>query len=149
MKRTLINCLAVLLIIVPTAIAMWAWIPLEELLKRTDVIVVARLTDVRTTTKPSRLTSVLRNQERVDYGSGTLTVTEVVRGSAKIGDKLRLEWSNPSGLICPRVEHAPYKSQTMVWLLQTSSNGAVRADYPGRVLDPKSRSELDALLKKK
>ena len=149
MKRTLVNCLAVLLIILPTAVAMWALVPMEELLKTTDIIVVARLSEVRQTTKPSWLISVFRNQTRIDYGSGTLTVAEVIRGSVKIGDKLRLQWSNDSRLACPRVEHAPYKDQTMIWLLQASTNGAVRADYPGRVVDPKRRDELDALLKKK
>ena len=144
-----IKCFAVLLIIVPTAIAMWALVPLKELLEKTDVIVVARLTEVRHTTKPSWFTSVLRNQRRIDYGSGTLTVTEVIRGSAKMGDKLRLEWSNDSRLICPRVEHGFHKDQTMIWLLQTSTNATVRADYPGRVLDLKSRGELDALIDKK
>lgn len=123
-------------------------VPLEELLKRTDVIVVARLTEVREKTKRRIDWSALR-VKGTDYGSGTLVVTEVIRGSAKLGAKLRLEWSNDSKLACPRVEHAPYKGQTMIWLLQKSTNGAVRADYPGRVLDAKNRGELDALLKKK
>ncbi len=105
---------------------------------QSKTIVVARLTGVREMTK-----------NRIDYGSGTLTVTEVLRGSAKTRDKLRLEWSNDSGLLCPRMELAPYEGKTKIWLLQTSANGAVRADYPGRVLDPKSRSELDASLGKK
>jgi hypothetical protein len=138
MKRTFINCLAILLFVAPAAVARVALIPLEALLKKTDVIVVARLTDVRETTK-----------ERLDHGSGVLTVTELIGGNAKVGDKLRLEWSNESEVICPRVEHASFKDQTVIWLLQTSTNGTVRADHPGRVLDPKSRGELDALLKKK
>ena len=137
MKRTLNTCLAVLLVVVPTAFAEWALVPLVELLKKTDVIVVARLTAVRERTKKG-----------VDYGSGTLSVTEVIRGGAKTGDKLRLEWSNSCELVCPRVEHGPYEGKTVIWLLQRSTNGAVRADYPGRVLDLKSRGVLDALLKK-
>ena len=136
MKRTLILCLAVVLIVVPGGFARWAPVPLKELLKKTDVIVVARLTGVRETTK-----------QGVDHGSGTLTVTEVIRGSVKKGDKLELEWSNDSDIICPRVDHATYDGKTMIWLLQTSTNGAVRADHPGRVIDPKNRVELDARLK--
>lgn len=138
MKHTLINCLAVLLIVVPPATAKWALVPLDDLLKETDIIVVARLTEVRETTKKT-----------TKYCSGTLTVTEVIRGNAKVSEELRLKWSNDRDIVCPRVEHAPYKGNPMIWLLQTSTNGAVRADYPGRVLDPKSRSELDMLLKKK
>jgi hypothetical protein len=137
MKRSSLLSLAALAIVVPTAVAMWALIPLEVLLKHTDVIVVARLSEVSKTTR-----------NRVDYGSGTLTVTEILRGKAKAGDKLRLEWSNHSDIVCPRVEHEPYNGQTMIWLLQTSSNGTVRADYPGRVLNIKKRAELNKLLKK-
>jgi len=148
MKRALINCLAVLLIIVPTAMANWALVPLEDLLKKTDVIVVARLTEVRERTK-RRIDWDKFRVTGTDYGSGTLTVTEVIRGSAKVGDKLRLEWSNDSGVACPRVEQAPHKDKMLIWLLQGSTNGAVRADYPRRVLGLGSRSELDALLKKK
>jgi hypothetical protein len=138
MKRSLINCLAVLLIGVPAAVAMWASVPLQDLLKETDVIVVARLSGVREITR-----------ERVDYGFGTLAVTEVIRGSAKAGDKLRLEWSNVSGLICPRLELSPCEGKTMIWLLQTSTNGAVRVDCPGRVFRLEGRSQLDVLLEKR
>lgn len=138
MKRVLIHCLSLLLFVVPVAVAKWARVSLEALLKETDVIVVARLTGVRESTKNG-----------MEYGSATLTIEEVLRGSAKKGDKLRLEWANQTGLICPRVEHAPKKGKTMIWLLQTSTNSAVTANYPGRVLDLEQRSELDALLNKK
>ena len=138
MKRTYLTCLAVLVSFIPAGFAIWASVPLKELLKETDLIVVARLTDV---------SSVTRN--RVDYGSGTLTVTEVIRGSAKAGDKLRLKWSNASGLVCPRVEHEGHKDQTLIWLLQSSRSKAVTANYPGRVLELKQRAELDQLLKEK
>ncbi len=123
---------------VPAGFAKWASVSLKELLKETDLIVVARLTDVSEVTTNS-----------VDYGSGTLTVTEVIRGSGKNGDKLRLEWSNATGLICPRVEHRGHKDQTLIWLLQSSTNTVVTADYPGRVLELKQRAELYKLLKKK
>jgi hypothetical protein len=46
-------------VIVPAVLATWAPISLEELLKQADVIVIARLTDVKETTKRG-----------TDYGSG-------------------------------------------------------------------------------
>ncbi|MGC3960637.1 MAG: hypothetical protein QM813_22700 [Verrucomicrobiota bacterium] len=137
MKRKYLACLAALFCFVPAGLAIWAHVSLKELLKETDLIVVARLTNV------SEVTT-----NRVDYGSGTLTVTEVIRGSAKTGDKLRLEWSNSSGIVCPRVEHRGHKDQTLIWLLQASTNKVVTADYPGRVLELKQRAELNKLLKK-
>lgn len=136
MKRIYLTCLAVVFSFIPAGFAIWASIPLKEVLKKTDLIVVARLTNV---------SAVTRNH--VDYGSGTLTVTEVIRGSAKAGDKLRLKWSNASGLVCPRVEHEGHKDQTLIWLLQSSTSKAVTANYPGRVLELKRRAELDLLLK--
>ncbi len=134
MKRALIRWPA-LLFVVPAAVAEWAMVPLEDLLKQTDVIVVARLTSVVTTTK-----------EAIDYSSGTLVVSEVLRGSAKAGQKLNLEWSNFTGLACPRVENCHHTNRAMIWLLQNSSNASVSADYPGRVLDLERRMELEALL---
>ena len=138
MRRTYLTCLVVLFALIPAGFAEWASVSLKDLLKETDLIVVARLTNVSEVTTNS-----------VDYGSGTLTVTEVIRGSAKTGDKLRLEWSNLSGLACPRVEHKGHKDQTLIWLLQSSTNKVVTADYPDRVLELKRRAELNELLKKK
>jgi len=137
MKRAFLLSLTALLIAVADGLARWASIPLNDLLKKTDLIVVARLSGVRETTK-----------KNFDYGSASLTVTESIRGTVKIGDKLRLEWSNPNDIICPRVEHAPYDGQTMIWLLQTSTNDAVRADHPDRVIPTSRRGEVDKLLKK-
>ena len=137
MKRFL-TALLVFGFLVSAALATWAPMTLEELLKQTDAIVVARLTDVKETTKRG-----------TDYGSGTLTVTEVIRGVIKSGGKLRLEWSNRSEVYCPRVEHKPHEGKTRIWLLQASTNGAFTANYPLRVLEVEKRKELDDLLKKK
>ena len=102
----------------------------RALLKETDAIVIARLTDVKETTKRG-----------TDYGSGTLTVTEVIRGGIKSGGKLRLEWSNRSEVYCPRVDHKPHERKTQIWLLQPSTNGAFTANYPLRVLEVERRKE--------
>jgi hypothetical protein len=67
MKRTYLTWLAVLFGSISAGFAMWADVSLKELLKDTDLIVVARLTNVSQVTTNS-----------VDYGSGTLTVAEVI-----------------------------------------------------------------------
>jgi hypothetical protein len=136
MKRVIRVSLAALLVLVPPAVAMWGVVPLETLLRESDVIVVAKLTDVRKT-----------KEQNVDYGSGTLTVTEVLRGKPKAGDQLRLEWANRWA--CPRLYHERHQSKTMIWLLQTSTNGTVSANYPWRVLEVTNRAALDELLRKK
>ena len=122
----------------PTAIARWANISLKDLLKETDMIVVATLTNVTETTT-----------NRVEYSSGTLVVGEVIRGNVKTGDRLQLRWENSSDIACPRIEHASQKGKTVIWLLQSSTNNTVSANYPGRVLEMKLRPELDQLLRKK
>lgn len=135
-RGTLIPCL-MLTLVLPAALAEWAFIPLETLLKSTDVIVVASLTDVSE-----------KSEKGTDYGAGTLIVAEVLRGNAKAGDKLKLEWLNGTLETCPRIEHTLHTNKTLIWLLQTSTNGTVRADYPGRVLELQRRKELQDLLKK-
>ena len=135
MKHTVIKWSALLLVLPAAALAKWAAVPLEKLLMQSDVVVAARLTDV------SEIST-----NGTDYGKGTLTITEVFRGNVKAGGKLKLEWSNATGWDCPRVEHAPHTNKTMIWLLQKSTNGAVNADHPSRVLGLESRSELEKLL---
>lgn len=119
------------------AYADWALISTEDLLKKTDWIVVAKLTDVVEFTK-----------DQQDFGRGTLVVSEVIRGSGTPVTKLVIEWSNPSRVACPRVEHRQHAGKPLIWLLQRSKNGATRADYPGRVLELQERGQLAALLKK-
>lgn len=104
--------------------AKWGYIPTEELVADSDLIVVGTLKDVRKYTRGEQ-----------DYGRGTIEVKEVLWGKAKPGDRLALRWSNSSRIICPRVEHKPHANKERVWLLKEGRCGTVRADYPGRVLD--------------
>ena len=205
MKRAFIYWL-ILMAIVPSVRAMWASVPLDELLKKSDAVVIARLTDVSEGTENGRgwillITIVLaamtafalflsfrrppegstvfpwlakslawrrriygmaclaaliavvyaeenwrRKPQYDDYASGTLTVVEVLSGTAQRGAKLRLEWLNPSGIVCPRVEHKRNEGPELIWLLNTFANGTVSANYPGRVLSLEARKEIEALL---
>src|SRR5437899_932571 len=126
MKLIIICSLAFL--VVATAFAEWAYVATKDLLKQTDLIVVARLTGVKEARKKE-------GKYEMDYGSGTLTVSEVVLGVATNGQKLKLEWVNAAMIACPRVEHRQHSDKTLIWLLQRTTNGAVMAGYPGRVLD--------------
>ena len=205
MKRAFVYWL-ILMAIVPSVSAMWASIPLDELLKKSDAVVIARLTDVSESTANGRgwillITIVLaataavalflsfrrppegatsfpwlaknlawrrriygmaclaaliavvyaeenwrRKPQYEDYGSGTLTVSEVLSGTVQRGAKLKLEWSNPSGIVCPRVEHKGNEGPALIWLLNTVANGTVTANYPRRVQSLEARKEIEALL---
>lgn len=114
----------------------WATISTEELLKHTDFVVVARLTKIHEFT-----------QGEYDYGSGILTVSEVLRGEVKAGQRLMLEWRNVSMIACPRVENGPHVGKPRLWLLHRSRSGGVMASYPGRVIRLEERAGLEALLK--
>jgi len=46
-------------------------------------------------------------------------------------------------------EHKGHQNQTLIWLLRSSTKKVVTADYPGRVLELKQRSELNKLLNMK
>ena len=204
MKRAFIYWL-ILMAIVPSVSADPLSFPLDELLKKSDLVVIARLTAVsestaigrnlillattilaaaaafalfRTFRKPSsqasqspsstkklawrrRICGIAclaaliavgyadnnrRSRPQYDYGSGTLTVSEVLSGTAQRGAKLRLEWLNSSGIVCPRVEHGGHEGQTLIWLLTTTTNGTVEAYYSGQVQGLQARKEIEALL---
>jgi hypothetical protein len=76
------------------ALAMWALIPLEDLVQDTDVIVIGTLQGVSQYTRNG-----------MDYAQGSIIIDEVVWGAANPGDLLTLKWQNQSNLVCPRVEH--------------------------------------------
>jgi len=134
MKFVATCCLTLL----PTtaAFARWSFVPTKTLLQQTDLIVEARLTGVKQVVRGGTI-----------FRWGTLTVQEGLRGRVRPGDTLRLEWDNPDGQVCPTIHHEYEAGKPRLWLLQRAIHGAVRADYPGRVLDPAKRKKLERLLK--
>jgi hypothetical protein len=136
MKQNFVLLIA-LLLIAPTTIANERFISLKELVKSSDVIVEARLSQVKEYTRKS-----------IDYGSGSLVVTKVIRGKAKVGSKLRLEWRNHHMLVCPRVEHGSRAGYTLTWLLRKDKNGAFQTIGSSSVLE-KGSKELQKVLKSK
>lgn len=115
----------------PKVSAMWNSIPLDDVVRDSDVIVVGTLSDVGESSWAGW-----------DFGNGTITVNDVLWGDAHVGDRLRLRWDNPSDLACPRVEHAPIAGVRCIWLLTRSRDGSVRADHPCRSISTESRAAV-------
>lgn len=134
MKR--LTLFSLVLFLAGTALGRWALIPAETLLSESDLVVVAQLSGVNKTTK-----------ENVDYGTGILSISEVLKGSANSGRKLTLEWSNHQR-ISRRLDHSGQDGKTNIWLLQKTTNGTFTANYPGRVIELERRTEVEKLLKK-
>lgn len=114
--------------------ATWALIPVEELVRESDLIVVGTLRDVEEHTA-----------DGTDYGRGRIAVREVIWGDAAPGDALLLRWDTPSAVVCPRVEHRYAANVEGIWLL-TRDGGAVAADYPGRFVKLSERGKVEAAL---
>jgi hypothetical protein len=135
--RKLLPALLLLFLILPANVrAMWAAVPLEELVQESDLIVVGTLRDVSEHTADGR-----------DYGEGRIVVREVIWGRVSPGDSLLLKWENSSAIVCPRVEHKYNEGEEGIWLL-TRDGEAVAANYPGRFVELKERGAvLKALLR--
>jgi hypothetical protein len=116
---------------------MWADVSLKELAKETDYAVIASLSDVKKWTKNG-----------IDFGKGTLTISDFLSPRRPNVNRITLIWSNPSGLICPRVEHEDSHGQQYIWLLQRTKDGSVTADYPGRTVDLKEKKKVISLMRK-
>ena len=120
------------------ASAMWALIPLDELVQDSDLIVVGTLGDV------SEYSSA-----GTDYGQGTIVVNEVIWGNAQTNEVLTLKWQNSTGVVCPRVEHSGEQGKTAIWLLTKRSGDEVRADYPSRFVELADRAKVERILRRK
>jgi hypothetical protein len=128
-----------LLLSLPTlSLAEWAWIPLQDLVCDSDLIVVGTLSSVNEYTK-----------EGMDYGQGMITVEEPIWGAVNFGEALTLKWANGSNVICPRVEHRQNADKKGIWLLKLSPDGAVRADYPGRFVELDRQEKVTKILARK
>jgi hypothetical protein len=108
----------------------WTTISLESAVKKSDIIVIGTLRNVSEET-----------HDGIDYGTGEITVDEVLRGKARPGEKLVLKWQNESNVMCPRVEHEDDSNKQLIWLLTITRDQNVAADNPGRVavLEKKQR----------
>ena len=84
-----------------TVWAEWGLLPLKDTVKESDLVVIGTLTGIKEYT-----------ENKMDYGSGTITVEEVLYGKLPAKEKkITLIWQNRSGLACPRVEHRHQKDK--------------------------------------
>ena len=128
-----------LLLLLPGAAASeWIVISLESAVNTSDLIVIGTLHDVSEETR-----------DGMDYGSGRITVDEVLWGNTEPGQKLTLVWQNESNVACPRVEHREHRNRQAIWLLTLGPEGKVAADNPGRFVSIDKRAKVQELLRER
>ena len=131
-----LSIILLVLFLASVCFAEWADIPLKDIIKESDLIVVGTLDEVKEHTKNG-----------IDYGQGVIVVHKVLRGIVqKDKEKVTLIWSNPTGLACPRVEQRYNQNKKGIWMLSLQKDGKVRADYPKRYQSIEKESEILKLL---
>jgi uncharacterized protein YheU (UPF0270 family) len=134
MKRSV--SILIILLLPMVAAADWICISLESAVRTSDLIVIGTLANVSEWTK-----------DGTDYGSGEITIDEVLSGKAKPGQKLSLVWQNESNVLCPRVEHRDNQNRQRIWLLELKPENKVAADNPCRVVPVDNRNKVIDLLR--
>jgi len=114
-----------------------AGFPIEALVQRSDVVVIATLSAVKE-----------YSYSDFDFGEGRLNIDRVLWGKVQSGGSLALCWRNPSNRVCPRVEHKRREGRRMIWLLTVEDDGSVRANLGGAVLSLDRREEVEDALAK-
>ena len=135
MKRSV--SILIILLLPMVAAADWICISLESAVRTSDLIVIGTLANVSEWTK-----------DGTDYGSGEITVDEVLSGKAKPGQKLSLVWQNESNVLCPRVEHQDNQKKQRIWLLELKPDNKVAANNPCRVVPVEQRDKVIDLLRR-
>jgi hypothetical protein len=127
-----------ILLLPVVAVSQWIVISLESAVKSSDIIVIGTLRDVSEETR-----------DNIDYGTGEITVDEVLRGDIDPGQKLTLVWQNESNIDCPRVEHRGHQKKRAIWLLTQKPDGKVAADNPGRFVSAEKKQAVLELLRER
>jgi hypothetical protein len=126
-----------LVILLPVAaVSEWIVVSLEAAVKESDIIIIGTLRDVSEKT-----------EEGVDYGTGKISVDEVLWGSVEAGQQLTLVWQNSSNVDCPRIEHREHRDKQAIWLLTQKPEGKVAADNPGRFVPVGQKEKVLELLR--
>jgi hypothetical protein len=123
------------------------WIPLNRLVKESDLIVMGTLHSV------SRYTN-----DDTDYSEGLIVIEEVVSGNVKttedsplkLADKIKLTWQNPSTKIHGRIEPGGSENNEVIWILRVKSDGTVTADnlFSIRAATTNQLEEIRKILRK-
>jgi len=143
--KTLFTACFIILSFSFNCFAMWALIPMDELVKESDLIVIGTLQSVSRYTK-----------DNVDYSEGKIVVEKVISGNVKttegfplkLGDKIKFKWQASTLIVCPRLDHSGNENEKGIWLLEVESDGTVSADYPQRFNSLDEMSELKKILRK-
>ncbi len=108
-----------------------------ELLAQTDVVVIGRLTNVKEW-----------SVDKVDYGEGTIEVTETLMGALSDSKKLTLRWSNPQ-YTSGRLGFKETGKAEFVWLLWRAQDGTFRVRHSGQKLPLDQKMEIVAGIEKR
>ena len=119
----LLVALMVLCVPYHVADARWAYANAHDLVSESDLIVVGTLSRLYQWT-----------DQGTDHAIGRIEIEHVLVGSPPSPGFVRLEYSNSTDLICPRVAHDSAANHLALWLLTIRPDGTVRADYPRRSL---------------
>ena len=144
MKNLSVVCF-IILAVSYNAFAKWGFVPLDELVRDSDLIVIGTLQSISEYSK-----------EDTDYGEGMISIEKVLSGNVKTingfplkaGDGVQLKWHNLSMIACPRVEHKWSENKKEIWLLTVENDKTVRADYPGRSMSLDNLAEVKKNLQK-
>jgi hypothetical protein len=120
--------------------AKWAIIPLDELVRDSDLIVIGTLY------------SAAENDSGI--GEGRILVDEIIGGRAKTlsdvplksGDSLIIRWADDWA--CAAGMHMRRRGEKGLWLVRVEADNTVSAAYPGRFISLDERTEVTRLLRK-
>jgi hypothetical protein len=105
---------------------------IAQLLEQTDAVVVGKLSNVKTW-----------SDDVVDYGEGTIVVSEVLHGATPQTREVTLRWSNKS-YTTGRLEFEDTGKTEYVWMLWRARDGSYRAHHSARQAPLKKKAEIIA-----
>ena len=103
-----------------------------QLLEQTDVVVVGKLSNVETWTV-----------DDIDYGEGTILVSEALHGVAPQTKKVTLRWSN-NRFTSSTIEFKDTGKTEFVWMLWRARDGTYRAHHTARQAPLAKKAEIVA-----
>ena len=118
---------------------MWAMIPLDEVVRESDLIIVGTLYSA--------------TEDSEGLGSGHIRVEAIIGGKAvslddlplAIGDSLKIKWAD--NWACAAGMHIGRQDRIGVWLLDVEEDGSVSAAHPGKFESIEQLGEIIRLLR--
>lgn len=122
--KVLFNSAFLIILISTTVFGTWALIPLEEVVAKSDLIIIGTLHSAE--------------EDSEGIGQGYIQVDEIIYGKAvtlegqplKISDNLKIKWAD--NWACAAGMHQGRVGKKGIWLLTVNPDGTVNAGYPGR-----------------